>query len=256
MAQRQAEVDALAERYSERIRESEERGTREVTNRFEEAAARSVAVMNMPISKLLPLAGSDLAVHATFETLLSSGLRLRDTDLLTRQRHIAEYLLFPGYHEKIVFAALSIDGTGARNYGELSLVFRDTMISARASVFEENCLIWMRARNPAFLDMDGPPPGLRATWSHRALLAVAKLAGQLHTSTTAEEFAGLLLRSGDSTLTDTLIEVHIYGPVTIRAIASVLARPNRDASRVLLKELEHHLATQGVSFGMRVPAHP
>lgn len=242
------EQKALAERYSASLRRAEERGVGDVAGRFETAASKSDAVISRGIEEVLRLAKSDLEVYGTFDKWLASGLRLRDTDPLNRLRHIAEFLLFPGYGDDIRFAALSLDGRGPDNYGQFTLVLRESMIAHRASVFEENCLLWMLERDVRFKDMASLPLGFRATWEDRGKLAVTKVEARLCRDTSSEEFAGLLLMSGSTTRSDTFVETHIWGPFTIQAVSRVTARPGRRAHQVMLRDLERRLKVHDVEL--------
>jgi hypothetical protein len=248
-AGRKEEREALERRYAAGLDAAEKQGAAHTVARFGEAVAASSAVINKDLDRVLALSSSDDEVLASYGKLLDSGLRLEDTDPLNAQRQTAERLLFPGYDREIIFAALSLDGRGPENYGQVTLVLREEMIVRRASVFEENCLIWMRQRGPAdFVEWHNLPPGYRATWADRHKVAVAKLGGKLHAGTTRDEFATLLLRSGESTLLDTFVEVHIYGGLTIEAVESMTVQPTRAAHRTMLDLLEERLRTHQVQL--------
>lgn len=82
-----------------------------------------------------------------------------------------------------------------------------------------------------------PPRGHRATWSERARLCVAKLADRIKPTIRREQFSQLLLHPGRSPKQDGFVEVHIWGPMTIRTIGRILVRKQRrQASRRALRD--------------------
>lgn len=207
------------------------RGAGEEVAQFEVAAARSQAVMARPMRELDRLVSSDRELIPSYYGLLAGQVRLPHGNEWDGLRGIADEALFPGYKEHIRFAALSIDGKGLSSYGECFFVLRDTMIGHRASVYEENSVISLKKHDYQ------PPPGHRAAWFERAGLCVAKLAGRIRATTTRDEFSDLLLRPGRSSEDDSFVEVHVWGPMTIRTIERILVgKQRRQASRKALRD--------------------
>src|SRR5262249_40185953 len=153
-------------------------------------------------------------------------------------REITDTNLFFGYKEEIRFAALSITGRGVERYGRYSIVLRDEMIAHRATIFEENSVMWMKHHRIQIWDANNLPRGNRATWADRDKLAGAKLGHQVHGPTTVAECAALLLRDGPTGADDEFIEVHIFGPLSVRSFAKViLSEPSDDVEEVLARDL-------------------
>ncbi|MGI0014715.1 MAG: hypothetical protein ACREBU_14930 [Nitrososphaera sp.] len=92
-------------------------------------------------------------------------------------------------------------------------------------------------------DVDSLPRGYRAVWSKRGNLAVAKLGCRINHTTRAADFSELLLRQGATSAEDEFIEVHIFGPMTIRTIERVVVkRKKRQPRRAILLALREKLA--------------
>lgn len=211
-----AEQEALERRYQAALQDASSRGAEAEVGKFEAAAASSKAVRALPMRELDRLASSDKELFPTFYGLLGAEVRLPHGNQWDLLRRIADEALFPGYREEIRFAALSLDGTGLSSYGECSFVFRDDMIAHRASMFEEN--------STAFLKRHAydPPMGHRATWTERGKLCVAKLAGRIGPGTPEAQFPGILLRAGAASEDDDFVEVHIWGPMSLRTVERIL----------------------------------
>jgi len=210
------EREALAARHLVAVQDAESRGCEQVREAFESAADGAHAVLSRSLPEVERLANSDRQLYATYYQLLDAEVKLPDGDVWNRLRRVADEALFPGYKERIRFAALSLDGAGLSGYGECSLVLREEMIAHRASVLEENSALLMQkwAYNI--------PLGLRAVWRDRARLCATKLASQLRPETTEADFPSILLRSGLRMEDDDFVEVHIWGPMSSWTFARVL----------------------------------
>ena len=159
-------------------------------------------------------------------------------------RPMAEEAVFPKYKDRINFAALSLDALGLPHYGPCSLVCKPENIAHRATVFEQNCVVFMWAFN--LKDAAHLPSGYRALWEARGKIAVAKLASKIQTSTTPDQFAELLLTPGASGEHDEFIEVHIYGPLSIHSFAKVTLRKTSLPSKAARGALVSKLAKFGI----------
>lgn len=237
-----AEREALVRRYRRAVQVAIGRGAGEKVAQFEAATASSKAVMARPTRELDRLVSSDQELIPSYYGLLAGQVRLPHGNEWDGLRGIADEALFPGYKEHIRFAALSLDGQGLSSYGECFFVLRDTMIGHRASVYEENSAISLKKHDYE------TPYGHRATWSERARLCVAKLGGRIRATTTRDQFSHLLLYPGISSREDSFVEVHVWGPVTIRTIGRILVgKQRRQASR---KALRDRLKGFGVELGL------
>ena len=212
-----AEKEALERRYQAALRNASGRGAEAEVKKFETAVTSSKAVMARPLRELDRLAASDKELFSTFYRLLGEEVRLPHGNQWDLLRRIADEALFPGYKEEIRFAALSLDRNGLSSYGECSFVLRDDLIAHRASVFEENSAVFLK-RHQAY----EAPAGHRAVWGERGKLCVAKLAGCIGPSTPDAQFPGILLRTGATSGEDEFVEVHIWGPVSIRTMERIL----------------------------------
>jgi hypothetical protein len=215
-AQVSAEREALERRYRAALRDASSRGAQADVGKFETATANSKAVIARPLRELDRLAASDKELFPTFYRLLGEEVRLPHGNQWDRARRIADEALFPGYKEEIRFAALSLDGAGLSSYGDCSFVLRDDMIAHRASVFEENSTVFMKRHAYE------PPAGHRAAWGERGKLCVAKLAGRIRPGMPEAQFPGILLRTGTTSAEDDFVEVHIWGPMSLRAVERIL----------------------------------
>jgi len=80
------------------------------------------------------------------------------------------------------------------------------------------------------------------------------LAAQFKPETTADEFPQLLLRQGASSEDDDFVEVHIWGPMTIRSIKRAvftLPRRQRTLRGVIDKANRRRLEKFGVEVQIR-----
>src|SRR5215208_6385612 len=180
----------LEERYRTAMSKAAARGCTANLKDFEAVAGTSHAVIARPIEDVMRLAGSDRQLYATFYELTQGESRLSFGDDWDRKRRIADEALFPGYKEKIRFAALSLDGSGVPEFGACSLSLREELIAHRASVFEDNSAVLLHQRGY------GEPPASRATWEERGKLCAAKAASEIGPNTGPSEFPGILLRRG------------------------------------------------------------
>jgi hypothetical protein len=140
---------------------------------------------------------------------------------------------------------LSLKHPGLTYYGPYCIVLKETAIKDRATVFEENSINFVRRHKVTA--GDPLPPGFRATWGNRSLLAVAKLGNRLKSTLTEDDFPKLLV-SPEGADPD-FIEVHIYGPFNRRAIQNVagpepVPKADRVIYRSILKKLKDIEATK------------
>lgn len=238
-----AEIATLDARYHSAVKKVPTAAKPELAA-FEDAMTqRSKAVFNRWGTELARLAASDREMYASFYQLVGAQTRAPSDNRWDAIREAVDSRLFNYYKEQVRFAALTLDGRGLTSYGDCSIVLKETMIATRASVFEENTVVFMQ-RHDVRLTGD-IPTGFRAPWRHRGRLAVAKLAVDLRAGMTDVDFAALLLRNGANSGDDDYIEVHIYGPLTIRAVEAVhLTNPG--ATGVRIKALQHKLKQLGI----------
>lgn len=244
-ATRPQERDALAQRVAAAKARATSRGVDGLLERLEHDLGRSRAVRTVRSHEIERLVSSDHAAMSTYYRQLQGGFRLPETSDggpdWDRLRRIAESAAFSTYTDEIQFAALTIDDGWLSSYGDAALFLREDCIAHRASVFEDNIVLWMQAQGPVW----EIPPGYRAPWESRAALGVAKLADEVAEGV---DLAQLVLHAGAKTSDDSMLEVHVYGSMTIRSIASIEMREGR-ISEQFRQELDERAAECG--FGWR-----
>jgi hypothetical protein len=241
------EAKALQARYDSAKRDAAARGVASTVAGFEAEVAASRAVIARSDAEVQRLITSDNQLYATYYKLIGSGVRLPDDNKWDALRRVADDALFTGYKEHIRFAALTLDGIGTINYGDCFLVLRTNMIAHRASVFEENSVLFMDHHDIRMKDAHKLPRGYRANWEDRAKLSVAKLAAKIDEAAPPGAYSGLLLRQGPTSDEDDFVEVHIWGPMTIRTIEEVIPNPRlRRPPRALNRANKERLKKFGV----------
>ncbi len=249
MAEDAKERQALDRRYGKALRGVAKRGAEVKLRDFEAAASSSVAVIARSFEETQRLANSDNEGYATYYELGEAEVRFPKGDEWDRLRRVADAALFGGYQKSIRFAALSLDGMALGSYGDIAWVLKEDMIAHRASVFEENSVLFMKHRGIKMSQANRLPSGCRATWAERAKLCVAKLAAKVDGRTAANEFPRILLRQGQTTTDDDFVEVHVGGPMTIRTLECVrLMKGSRRQRKTIARALKAKLRNFGVKL--------
>lgn len=208
----------------------------------------SKAVIARSFSHLSELASSDRALHATFYHRVNAPLVVPEGDKWDRLREVADTALFYGYHTDVRFAALVLNGRGLTSYGSCELTLRTSMIEYRASVFEENSGRFVEKNDIPMWRASEMPRGYRATWEKRGQLAVVKLHTRLQDTTSSAQFTSLITEPGPTTEEDQFIEVHIYGPMTVRTFERVRVNSSETISAPELLSLEAKLSSANVAL--------
>lgn len=168
------EADALNIRYAAQMAKASSEGREAPLRDFESYMSTSSACKGMRRWELERLIDSDTATAGTYYQQINGRSRIPDDDRWDRLRRIADASFFQSYGTDIHFAALSTGGTWLASYGEGAVFFKESMISHRATVFEQNTAMWVNENNG---DLN-IPLGYRAPWDQRQKLAVAKLGGR------------------------------------------------------------------------------
>lgn len=234
-ANRPEDLAALEQRYQLALDGIKLRGCNTVAQDFAVALGGAKAVIARHIHDVERLSFRDSECFVIFHQALDGGLRVPDGDGWNELRHTADESLFPLYKKEIHSAALTLDDLGPFSYGAWSITLRTPMIERRTSVFEENSLVFIKRVNVPVNDADKVFRGFRASWADRIKLCVAKLGGALTTAMKSTEFPGLLLGQIGGTDTDKFIEVHIWGPMTMRTAEKVVLTKGRDTRRLAKK---------------------
>jgi hypothetical protein len=172
-AQESDEKAALGTRFKRALENAASRGCQSAVYAFLEDLKSSVAVICRPVGKVKDLVSSGNELYASFYQLVGAGARRLEGTKMDLERRVSDAIMFPYYEQEIRFASLSLDGLGVTAYGDCSMVLKDVAIADRATVFEENSVQFCKEYKLGVADL--LPPGYRATWSDRAMLAVAKL---------------------------------------------------------------------------------
>jgi len=239
------ERTALQDRYDAAKADALARGAAEALEDFQTAVANSKAVLARSVAEVQRLANTG-QIYATYYQLIEAGLRLPDNDEWNRAREITDTVLFPHYKEHIRFAALSLDGVGLSTFGSCSIELKDEMISHRASVFDENSVLFMERHGVKVSRKPNVPKGYRAIWGERDKLCTAKLATRVDSATTPNQYSGLLLTQGASPEAHEFVEVHIFGPMTALTMAKVRITVTKPRSKAIIRALKSNLAKNGV----------
>jgi len=248
------EVAALRGRYDEARRAAQARGAGVLpaVESFETEVSNSRAVVARPAGEFQRLSTGDNEIYATHYELIEAGVRFPSGNKWDALRPVADESLFPYYRDKIRFAALTLDCQGLPGYGQCFLVLRTDMIAHRASVYEENSVRFFSKRfRPGLDDEPRLPRGYRATWGERGKLSVAKLAEKIDASTPPGAYSGILLRPGSASEDDDFVEVHVWGPMTIRTLERVIFdKPTSRTARELTNRAnKQRMAKFGVTLG-------
>jgi len=231
-ADRVNELEALERNFDESMRQSRKDGIENETNDFFRYCRDSKAVFCAPLRTLLPVINSHVDLFADFYKLAELRCKAldggkRNWDML---RCTAEAYLLEGKPNSVelLYAALSINERGLESYGECTFVLKEAMIGHRATVFPDNSALYFEknAGKPNF--------GMRVRWQDRHKLCVVKNVCDIRSGMNFVHFCNLLLSQGDDKLSDRLIEVHVTGPISIRAFETIrLPKPETLCSRFI-----------------------
>lgn len=245
-AQEETETSALSERYASAFTSSEARGCKDKLLEFEKHLNRSKAVMCRSLSDLQYLLAGPENTYSSHLRGVSAKIKTPQDEGYDQSRDSFERILFPNYADEIIYAALSLDGKGPEAYGDAHLELKDSLISKRTSVFDENVLNF--AKKHKMQAGDNPPAGYRASWNDRGKLAVAKLHSKIDENTPIEDFSHILLLDDGTTDGVELIEAHINGTISSKTIEKVhLKQPVARDDRLMWKIVEEKLSNNGIS---------
>lgn len=213
------QMSALETRYQAALQKVPE-DIATTAQKFEDAvSSQSEAVVTRYSTELFRLATSEDELYASFYGQLQAGARTPSEGFWDGVREVVDSKLFGFYKNHIRFAALALNRRGFCHYGDCFVTLRDDMIAHRSTVFEENSVMFMHQRNLGITS--ALPDGFMAPWQNRGRLALAKYAGALSAEMVASDFPAVLASEGVNAEEDAFIEVHIYGPLSIRTVADV-----------------------------------
>lgn len=236
------ESEALERRYQVELNKIDP-AIMPVLQSFETAVAiRSQAVLARYATEAFRLAVSCEELYASFYGLVQAGARLPSDNFWDRIRGVVDEKLFSHFKEHIRFAALSLTQRGLSHYGDCFIVLKENMIAHRATVFEENTVVFMQRHNVSVTG--NVPAGHRGSWQKRGNLAIAKLASEISPRTAEVDFPELLMSNGATAEDDRFVEVHIYGSLSIHTVKAMSLL--RSGSAVRRKALQEKLSKYGI----------
>lgn len=241
------ELVALRERVRDAQVSAKERGCFNELEAFGAEASNAQAVMAKHIGPLNAFTADENNPLVTYHKAVRSDSRIPEDNDYDRNRARIDGIVNPfNVHEDIQYAVLSLNGKGVQWYGDFFITFRESMISSRSSVFEENAFLFFD-KYP-IKPTGNVPPGHRAQWSRRGELAMAKLYPRIKVGMQSVEFADVLVEQGVDSPTSDFIEVHIYGPLHVRAIEGVVGKlPSSRADQIIWKRVSRRLEALGAT---------
>ena len=189
LAESEAERRALARRLRDAETSTRARKCRDVLERFGVAVLSSRAVMARSLAVVQDLIEAG-RTYTSYQRQLASGARVAEDNAWDKTRTQVESALFPNFQQDIVFASLSLDSRGMSGYGAYVMILKEPLIARRASVFEANP--YDLVEKLGWLLNKPIPPGYRAPWNERDLLAKAKLHAELSVDTRDADFPSIL----------------------------------------------------------------
>jgi hypothetical protein len=246
LAQSEAERKALMRRLKDAETSTRARNCGDVLDRFGDAVLTSYAIIARSLAVVQDLIEGG-RTYTSYHRQLASGARLAGDNEWDRTRTQVDAALFPNFHQDIVFASLSLDGRGMSGYGGHVIVLKAPLIARRASVFEANA--YGLAEKLGWLLTKPIPPGHRAPWNERQLLAKAKFHSELSAGTKDADFPSILAFDRGGTGNSDFIEVHIYGPLNKYSVEKVIGPvPRTREDRLIFRRLERKLSEIGATL--------
>lgn len=209
---------ALIQNCDTAIDAANERGAARQVNLLRDLLVGSSATINVR-PKILASMSLGIA-YRSYHEALDQKLRLIAERAYHAHRSAVDAKVHPGYGSNILNAALSPDGRGLANYGEVTLRLRDESIADRSSVLCENAFAFYERFDLGRRDAE-EPDGWRSTWVDRSLLGLAQVARSVSPATPDGELSLAILTVGAGRDDDRYIEVHIYGRLDCVALADV-----------------------------------
>jgi len=224
-----AERKKLRDKYVAALDDCNGKGTNEIASHFEQACKRSKAVFALNVKKLHREIASITDIFETYYDLERLKNRTEDETGLdwARLRPQAEIELLGDHRniDQIHYASLSLEGHFLEHYGDCVVTLSEPMIAHRASCFQGNTAVLYHQKR-TFSEL------IRSGWENRHEICVAALASQLDSGSTPASFPAILVHPGTTSLEDRFVEVHVFGPMTVRTFESVCFNCKEQSTRV------------------------
>lgn len=240
------EIESLQKRLKLAESETQARNCKHILDNFGDEVSKSQAVICRPLGNIKEIVSSN-ALYSTFYEQVRANIRLPENSFYDSRRGAVDSMVFPNYHEHIVFAALSLNHKGPTAYGPHSLELKDQMINHRATVFEMNTITFVRTHK---LEATSPIPlGYRASWAMRDKLAKAKLYAKLDAQTAKTDYQGILIDNGGAADDPNFIEVHIYQGFSRQAISKItFGKTAKSAENVVIRSIKKKLKELSIPY--------
>jgi hypothetical protein len=231
------ELEALEKRYQEKVELAAAKGKEDKRIEFEEEVKKSVAVINVDLDYLHYFIVGKHSLYSTYQ--LQTGAETRDytRSEFDKERLGIEGTLFGSYGENLRYAALSLDGSGLKSYGDFTIILADEAVKLRATLLEENSYRFIRRHK--ILAGGKIPRGYKAVWKDRHKLAVAKLIKSILTK--GSNYAKIVLNSTGDRKKDDFIEVYIYGKLSKESILSVKGNSENVSEKHIIARIKDKL---------------
>ncbi len=220
------EVAALQVRYENELEIAKKSGYSAELDAFAKLVAeRSSVVVSMTAEVALQLVANEGNLYANYEQLVGGGSRVPAKFENDSHRLAVVGSLFGSYGEKLRYGVLSLTKNGLPTYGEIFCRLKPITIDTRVSFLEWNSYRFASEKKPSATDQF--PPGYRADWERRSVLAAVKLGTQLQCGQTEKDWEGMLVVSdGKNRTLDDFIEAHIYEGFNVFSIEAMTAAAN------------------------------
>jgi len=245
-AQKSKNIDALQERVKEAEVVARARKCDSILNDFGNAVSLSKAVFCRNLSCLLRVINSDSELINTYYKQVRSKQRQPENNDWDASRGAVDSKLFPNYHDEIHCAYLTVDNDILESYGDYGFILKESAIAERATVFEENAIVFCE-KHGVTVGRKPIPDGYRAVWDDRKRLAIAKLHSKFDLTTKKEDFPKILFDKTEENGSADFIEVHIYGTLHRKSFECILGKsPKKKAEKVMFKSLQEKLKKEGI----------
>ena len=195
MAEILRETKALDRRYNRAYRDAKEQGCENNVRSFEkEIEENAYIVMNRTKKRhTLEILSKNGHIYRSYHWMTEKGLQIPEGSKWDTWRGATDNTLFGLYKNEINFAALSLTKSGLSHYGDYSWTLKNSMVSYRTSLFEENSVMFMVRRGLTMEHFTNLPAGYRAAWRNRTKLCVAKLWARISKNTKSDDFQNILM---------------------------------------------------------------
>lgn len=231
LANESVERDKLTLAYQAAIDSCVAKGTDGVVRDFEDACKDTKAVFALRVQKLYRELASISDIFETYYDLERLKNRTEDTSGLdwAKLRPQAEIELLGDHHnlDQLHYACLSIDSAALKSYGDCIVTLSPEMTAHRISCFEGNTAVIYHEKRT----FEG---FTRSDWHNRHEICVAVFAHDLLLGSTRADFPTILVQSGKTSLEDRFVEVHVFGPMTVRTFECVQIDRSKYSTREAL----------------------